>query len=442
MCTGCHNFPVLKISALFLLILFISSFGAQAALAGPLCQPFKIHLNYEIPYQAKSLPSADELSEDQLLVKISKIPHHQNFTEIYKEANRQGRGLGPRLIRQRWLSCLLFYVSQDTDKDGSPDWTAIVNNRPSRVLYPLDTDIDGDEVENALDHNPFEPTSKEVSLSSQEPPPHLVAHELKAREWQNKLYRDFKILAIDHTDQHSAAVLESFYEILSEMKHDKDSDLLKDLRYIYAFKGHDSRRQIAAYHHTARALSIGGVSSYPDNQLTQKQKIHVLSSLAHELGHAFLFQHMKSNELKKISERFGQWHEVTQNGEPKDLFSTLFFQPHPYLKLKNLDMKTATQVSVSDNNWTKANLASEYAMTNIHEWFADAFAAAIINKMGKKNTLGTDWRHHLIQTPHRSAQYWVNYNNLSKTFKNWLQVRVHGPKERSPAQDMAQQTSP
>src|SRR4029077_5876655 len=113
---------------------------------------------------------------------------------------------------------------------------------------------------------------------------------------QKELFREFKILAIDHPDLHSPEVLK---ELLFLLRHGfppgtmKD---LKDIRYLFAFSGHDPQENSAAYHRVAHAISVGGIKSF-NHPLPLAGRIHLLGTLAHEIGHAFVFENMSPGEL-------------------------------------------------------------------------------------------------------------------------------------------------
>jgi hypothetical protein len=185
------------------------------------------------------------------------------------------------------------------------------------------------------------------------------------------------------------------------------------LKYIYAYAGHDAEFDIAAFHPEARAISIGGLSSYPNELHSQAVFIKILSALAHEMGHDFLLRRMSPHELRKVSERFGGWGPIfTKN--PTSLYSSVFFEPYPAL--------AETQNSSS---WVrKHNVASAYSLHNVHEWFAEAFAATIMNRLGEKNLFGHDWKSLFTHPPERQWDYWTNYNNVSADFTSWLNQKL------------------
>jgi len=349
--------------------------------------------------------------ESGLLRKLSEIKTYSPFVTSYHSWLAQRPDALEYDDRVEWLKCILFFAEQDTDGDGVPDWTALIDGNPSRVLYPQDSDIDGDGTDNVLDPAPFN-----AKVKGRRAPIKLPAHVKDSRPevavLQATLFRKFGILAINHTDRHSPAVLRN---LLLLLEHGFTSRLIRGLggfRYIYAFAGHDARINIAAYHAVANAISIGGMQAYPAD--TRQLQLPIIATLAHEIGHAFLMHQISPGELKQVSENYGDWREVFTDPTELTLYSAAFFTPHPRRRL----------ASIAPPDAKKSNLISGYAATNIHEWFADAFAAAALLRMGEARRLGQEWRERLVEVPSRSKDYWVNYNNLSDGLLSWIRNKL------------------
>lgn len=321
--------------------------------------------------------------------------------------------------------CIAYYSAFDTDKDGTPDWTALIDGSISDVLYPNDDDMDGDGVTNILDPDPLNPKVSKGARGANGLPVHL-AMEGKAGEVQADLYKKFGVLAIDHTDKHSAEVLEALLLVMKKGLPLNALKSVKSLKYVYAFKGHDPQVNIAAYHRQAKAISIGGVTSYGDGELSQVIKIKVIAAFAHELGHAFLFDRMSAGELRDIGTRYGQWKITADDPSTNDLHSHWFFQSHPLQRLAKMGRLSATesQTFIRKDLWKSLNFTSQYATTNLHEWFAESFAARILKNLGESGSLGESWREKLVRLPEHSNGYWVNYNNLSDDFSRWIETRI------------------
>jgi hypothetical protein len=375
------------------------------------CRPFRIHRLSQPPYGWRE-PSPGELTaarEAALVKKISALPTYESFWNIYHRWKKSEPSLEARV---RQLSCIYFYAGQDTDHDGIPDWSAVIDQRISRVLYPQDDDIDGDGSANILDPDPFRAAVKNTAPPG-EVPAHLVAKE---KDLQAEIYRKFGILAIDNSDVHSRQVLKDFLFLLQNGFPPRFIPGLKNLRYLYAFAGHDRKVDIAAYHWAAKSISIGGAGAFPGPG-SEDHDIHILEALAHEIGHAFSLERFQPEEVRKIAEKFGSWKLLAKTGK-EDLYSAAFFRPHSLYRKPG--RKRAPAASIPGKN---SNIVSNYALTNAHEWFAEAFSAAVMQELGEKGLLGLSWRNKLRERP-ENREGWVDYNNLSEGFRSWLRRRM------------------
>ena len=136
--------------------------------------------------------------------------------------------------------------------------------------------------------------------------------------------------------------------------------------------------------------------------MSPQERVDLIAALAHELGHAILFEKLSAKELAQASKKFSGW-SIT--GPLETLYSKGFFQPY-----FSLDKK---------------NIVSQYSMKNRHEWFAESMAAALLNKIGQKGLLGQKWQNHLVKIPSpNSSSYWVNYNNIKSEFRRWLELLI------------------
>lgn len=241
---------------------------------------------------------------------------------------------------------------------------------------------------------------------------------------QEALYREFGLLALDHSDEHASSVLDELLLVLREGL-EPGTRLPREVKVVYAFKGHDRIVDIAAYHRQAGALSIGGVHAYGEGTLDPHDRMRVAAAFAHELGHAIVFARLTGLELSEIGRRFGHWSNVPTDEKAPSLLSKSLLEPHPLQGLMRLGSRSTDESRsfVQLSLWSMTNLTSEYAGTNLHEWFADAFAASVLHRLGEKGRLGPVWRPLLTRLPERAGGYWVNYNNLSPGFRRWLDRR-------------------
>ena len=216
--------------------------------------------------------------------------------------------------------------------------------------------MDGDGIENALDPEPLKKNSTKFNKNIF--PHHLLSSNKSVQQWQNALWEEFGIAAIEHTDDHSAYVLREFYFLLHKLFPVGRPRWLSKIKYIYAFKKHDDKNDIAAYHSSLHAISIGGSHSY-SHKLNKEERIRLISTIAHELGHAFLLETFSPSEFQAFCESSG-WKEVFDGRKMNSLFDEPFFREHPGWR--------------STKEAHLHNFVSEYSYTNAHEWFAEALS--------------------------------------------------------------------
>ena len=328
-----------------------------------ICSPFRVH-NVAVLPEAPHLSNPSVLPlhwEKELPQKIGKVKTQELFPQFYESWLEHHRWEMSDSDRFKWLECLLFYVSKDTNHNGIPDWSAIADERPARVLYPQDPDQDGDGVENIWDPQPLDKNIKSFRSLS-EVPSHLKLQNSKAQKVQELLYKKFGILAVDHTDQHAEMVLKILLDLFERGLKPHFLGQLKSLKYIYAFSGHDPQWNVAAFHQQAQSLSIGGELVYAHRLFSLNEQIHLMQTLAHEIGHAVIFDRLDAFQLADAAEKYGGWNPI-----PSFALKRSFFSP------ALLD---------SQESFAKSrNIISQYSKTNRHEWFAEVFAYRIMSHM-------------------------------------------------------------
>ena len=256
--------------------------------------------------------------------------------------------------RELWLKCIRNYIFIDTNHDGVADWTALVDGRPSRILFPNKPNINGDGIPNVLDPNPY--VAHKVTQTSGIPE-HLKIGG-KAGVWQEKLWLDYKVMAVNHTDKHFADELETIYSVfkLDPIRKWKKRDQIFNV--IYAFRSHFPKAEAAAFHPTAQAMSLAGKAGYENTELNEKQKCKLVATVLHELGHAFLIENISSQELKDAATKLVGW-DFPSWLPTSSIWNPTFFESY----------------SGHQNSFV-----SNYAKSNAHEWFAETFAARIWEK--------------------------------------------------------------
>jgi hypothetical protein len=396
-------------------LLFLLSGTCVAA--PPACEPFSVYRGVVRPDPWKKTAAEEKIADEGAwLGKISKVKGHAFFPKAFREWEAAHPADLNSEERLDWLRCVAYYLAKDTDGDGIPDWSALVDGRPSPVLFPADDDIDGDGTPNVLDPNPFD-SHLRLTDDPKTIPAHLKIRRPEVALLQEQLFHEFGLLAIDHTDEHSPVVLESILFLFRHAFPGSSVRNLGNLKYIYAFAGHDAHVDIAAYHFQAKAISVGGVSAY-GRENAKGLRIDILESVAHEVGHAFLLDRMTPSELRGVSERFGGWASVFGTSFPLSFYAPVFFIPHPALG------PAATPPARLMAKGRKFSLVSSYALHGVHEWFAEAFAAAILEGLGKAHLLGTDWKSRLVGFPRDRKDYWFNYNNVQAGFSSWLERKL------------------
>lgn len=392
--------PILK-TFIFCLTVFSTCFGE----AGSVCSPFKVHLQASAPTPpVLSVPAELPANwEKSISEKIGQIKTQESFPRIYENWLR----LHPRELseneRYSWLNCLHHYASQDTNRNGIPDWNTMVDNQPARTLFPADPDQDGDTVENVLDPQPLKKNPQGHFVAGI--PAHLKMSAQKRPEahfLQERLFKEFRLLAIDHTDEHSATVLKELLFLMRKGFPKKFLSQMRTIKYFYAFAGHHHTGPMASYHWQARALSAGGIAAYPEPILKPQAQIDLLSALAHEIGHAILFEKILPHELAAVSTRYSEWEAVKSDQLKEAHYSPVFFEAFPAKHGRNI--------------------VSQYALKNRHEWFAESMAAMIMSALGKSGELSDNWQEKLIKNSESSPQYWADYTKISDDFRDWFKV--------------------
>lgn len=291
--------------------------------------------------------------EKKLVELVTKF--EPRFNELYWKTKKE--------FNPVYLQCLLHYLRTDTDHDGIPDWTALIDQKPSRILFPKDSDMDGDGIENIMDPEPLIKNSSQKNILFF--PPHLYSKNKEVLFWQEALWKRFEILAIEHTSDHSEHVLKDVYTLLLKTFPNKAPRWLKRVKHLYAFEKHDDEFDLAGFHYEAQAISIGGSLTY-NKKLSSHKHQRLLSTIAHELGHAFLLEAINPREFQALGENFG-WKAVYGDKKLSSLYAEQFFRELP-----------------------NSTFFSDYASTNTHEWFAESFAESIL-ATGKAPKEFTTW---------------------------------------------------
>jgi hypothetical protein len=358
----------LKHILVFLLGVLLFSAGVHAQPGEAACSRFRVHLGAALPNVPHS--SAKRELPEELAAAIKTWERHLDFL---KDEER----------RREWLACIQEFIYLDTDGDSVPDWTAVADGRPSQVLFPLDPDIDGDGLPNILDPDPYRPNPNFISDSGKVPKHLRIKGE--SAKWQAKLWRNFRVLAVDHSDRHRSEVLRTLHSTLGLPAIQSWRRRSQSLRVVYAFESHDPHFQIAAYHPSAAAMSVPGVQGYPaPEKFSEAQRCQLTGALVHELGHALLFSSIPARELQEKAARFGDW-------ELPESIPTIW---SPLWLVRGL---------------LGPRSVSAYSTKNVHEWFAESFAAFVFQRDGLNTS---------------TCRPFAN-SKMSKEFTGWLTDVLH-----------------
>jgi hypothetical protein len=298
------------------------------------CFRFRVHLKADLP-EVVNISSKLNLSQS-LTTKISQWENDLDF-------------LKDKLKKESWIKCVHHYLQIDSDHDGINDWTAIVDGLPSRILFPLDEDIDGDGIVNLWDPDPYHKNHLSQALI----PTHL-AFKSRERVLQNKLHKKHGIIAVNHSDNHHKDVLKIFLFISGKYPF---INMFKTSfpKVLYAMKGRHPKGLVASYHPTASAIAVPGKNSFGKN-LNPSEVCNLTAALVHELAHFYLFSSVPPEVLKKFANTYALW-DIPEN-IPLDIWDKAFHVPFN----------------------GKSHFVSDYAATNVHEWFAENFAAYVWKK--------------------------------------------------------------
>ena len=141
---------------------------------------------------------------------------------------------------------------------------------------------------------------------------------------------------------------------------------------------------------------VGGIIY--NNGIASRGRINF--TLAHEFGHAVLFEKLRAHDLADISIKYSEWSSLKKSEYNDSFFSPAFFEP---LQLKK-----------------GKNIVSQYATINRHEWFAECFAANILNNLGQLGVLDKNWKNSLIKNTITAFEYTYDYTQITYDFSKWF----------------------
>jgi hypothetical protein len=336
---------------------------------------------------APQISELGELSERQLISRVSRLPEMGAFTPAYAKWSPKPND------RRGWLRCAIQYLEWDYDRDGTKDWTVMDGGGISEIMLPLDKDWDGDGVNNLLDSSPWD--KKKGKLVQAGIPKHLRLSTPRNRQLQKELYREFKILAVDYTDLQSPSTLSELLKILRANRKYQFFPRPKEFKVLYSFAGHDAIHDLGAYHRSQQAISIGGITAYPSRLHSEA----VALTLLHEMGHSLFFEKIVKGEIFELNRRWAYW-----DLKPGAEFLSSLMVP--------------TYLRGAEAQKIPLSFVSGYSTTNFHEWFAESFAAfALVSLRKATGEFGP------APDALSDRRRWARYEKIPGDLYTWFKIK-------------------
>ncbi len=354
----------LKFTTHFVLLPILFTLLSPAFAFAANCTPFALYNTIDHPIPARTSYANGKLqarSVTEWIDAISKVAHHQNFASIYARFKPQFKNSQHEL---RHLECVYRHLQLDADKDGIKDWKIVSDQQLFSHLLPQDMDWDNDGVENIYDSRPLKRDHAKRNRRRSEIPSHLLLSKERSsrlNQLQDQIYKKCHVLAVNHTDRHSAKMLDLFLTVckpaLGAFRNGAHNFIL------YAFSSHATKGDIvASFYAESNFMSIGGKAFTIKNDETTKLTI------AHEIGHYFTFNYLTPTELAIAAARFGHWNVDSHNSH--SFFDSQFLKPA---------------------EGGTGFFPTLYARTNIHEWFSEIYAHFLYKRaLDKTSTLASN----------------------------------------------------
>ncbi len=96
-------------------------------------------------------------------------------------------------------------------------------------------------------------------------------------------------------------------------------------------------------------------------------------TLSHEIGHSVVFSLLSPSALRHLAIEFGPWAKHIGLQAPTNLQDPIFMTPHS-------DYNMPIEAVLIHNN-----VPSRYALSNVHEWFAETFSNWVIQTLAEQN---------------------------------------------------------
>lgn len=260
-------------------------------------------------------------------------------------------------------NCDFEWLNADTDGDGVADWQLVPGY--GNILLPLDPDIDGDGVPNFFDPEPFFANPTGFSFRHQVPAHTLTGfkhQDSEAAQLQQQIYKRYGILTANLSSTLSVRTLRTLIKVFEAFHIRPEHPLATRLKHIFA-SGEISRRGAHGYYiEPIATIMLPG----EDHEISQWNDIQLIELIAHEIGHAAVFTFFSPHEFVRFGRKYGGWQALNH----EDSFYSL-------------DLRTKMFRGPKMDN----AMPSQYAKLNLHEWFAEVFAAFVKSRMFKQEFL-------------------------------------------------------
>jgi len=269
-----------------------------------------------------------------------------------------------------------YKYTNDFDDDKKPDWGS--HQGIANYLVPLDNDLDNDGIENLMDAMPYTPNLFKKSRKNHLPS-HLLHNKSRSiRYLQRKIFKISGVVVLIEDEMSDPTALEAILKIFKSFTTYQSLAITKHLKSIYISNTQFQSEALGYFVDPLKAIILkGSIASYSNDQ--------IISTIAHEMGHAFTFGNVSPKELASLSTRYGGWPETY----PQNLYD-----------------EQLTQKFWGNNKYPEM-FPSSYAFVNIHEWFAENFAHFVMKRMNlldeKRNSLDF-WLETKMRRAKRSPQ--------------------------------------
>ncbi len=242
--------------------------------------------------------------------------------------------------------------AQTMRPEGGIQWKA--SQPGGRFFFPVNQDIDGDQIANLLDPQPFDPKQAGRPSCAGCLPGHMIATiQPSVASLQRQLHQETGLYTMSYRSTFGAASLEALLE-LSRAYPKLIRTASSRLSYIL-----ESDRQLARQASGRFLEPVDAILISPE--LNHRPRQEQLSTLAHEIGHALLFAGFAAQDFAAFAKQLAGW----RLDSARSLYSPRFLRPYS---------GEVGDLSMFPNN---------YSFANAHEWFGENVAQVALKRLGR-----------------------------------------------------------